>query len=79
MKRKILSLLLALCLVVGMVPVAASAETSKLPAAKNGVITLEEDVAVSSLTLPSESGGTITYDLNGQTLTYTGGTIVLSE
>ena len=79
MKRKILSLLLALCLVVGMVPVAASAETSKLPAAKNGVITLEEDVAVSSLTLPSESGGTITYDLNGQTLTYTGGTIVLSD
>ena len=42
--RKIISLLLALCLVVGMVPVAASATETSLPEPNSGVITLTSNV-----------------------------------
>ena len=52
MKRKILSLLLALCLVVGMVPVAASAagsfEEQISNAADNATVTMSEDTTISS-------------------------------
>lgn len=54
--RKIVSLLLALCLVVGMVPVVASAVETSLPEPNNGVITLKEFLT---------DGNTAVTDSNG--------------
>lgn len=70
MKRKILSLLLALCLVVGMVPLAASAEETSLPDPVDGVITLTDDVVLS---------GTQTINLEGLTIETDGYTLIVSE
>ena len=46
--KKLMSVLLALVLVLAMVPVAASAESTELPTPVDGVITLTEDVELSS-------------------------------
>lgn len=67
--RKIISLLLALCLVVGMVPLAASAtETSSLPEPNKGVITLTSDVNLTQ-DYTVEQGNTVVLDLHGYTIT----------
>lgn len=67
--RKIISLLLALCLVVGMVPVAASATTkTSLPEPNNGVITLNSNVNLTQNYTVSESE-TVVLDLHGYTIT----------
>ena len=62
--RKIISLLLALCLVVGMVPVAASATETSLPEPDNGVITLNSDVNLTQ-SYNVEKGKTVVLDLHG--------------
>lgn len=75
--KRVLSIVLAVAMIVGLFPVAAFAEggdetstvyTSLPPADTNGVITLENDMTISTLTL-SETGETV-IDLNGHTLTY---------
>ena len=75
MKRKILSLLLALCLVVGMVSVAASAEETEIKGFSDlqtafqngGNFVLGNDITVEeSLTLANDKN--LTIDLNGRTI-----------
>ena len=63
--KKLMSVLLALALVLAMVPVAASAESTELPTPVDGVITLTEDVTLTE-TLSVLSDQVI--DLNGWTL-----------
>ena len=46
---------------------------TELPEAVDGVITLDKDYSVSTL------NSNVTYDLNGHTLTYTGGTVTISD
>ena len=63
--KKVLLLIIALCVMISIMSIAATAATS-LPTAVDGVITLTEDVTLSSTwTLYSDT----TLDLNGQTLT----------
>lgn len=79
MKRKILSLLLALCLVVGMVPMAASAAENEVTTPdqfKNVLTNLSEDTVIklgsdiSVDTIPSLSSNVdVTIDLNNHLLT----------
>ena len=79
--KRILSIVLAVAMIVGLFPIAAfadegnetSADAISLPPAVDGVITLEKDTTISTLTL-NETGATV-IDLNGKTLTYTGGTV----
>ena len=67
--RKIISLLLALCLVVGMVPVAASATTeTSLPEPNDGVITLTSNVNLTQ-DYRVEEDKTVVLDLHGYTIT----------
>lgn len=66
--RKIVSLLLALCLVVGMVPVVASAVGTSLPEPNDGVITLKSDVNLTQ-SYNVKKGETVVLDLCGQTIT----------
>lgn len=73
--RKIMSLLLALCLVVGMVPVVASAEETSLPGPVNGVITLNSDVNLTQ-DYTVEQGKTVVLDLHGYTITTSASFIV---
>ena len=63
--KKLMSVLLALVLVLAMVPVAASAESTELPTPVDGVITLTENVELSS---SYEVTGSLTLDLNGFTI-----------
>ncbi len=73
MKKRVLVTLLAFCLVAALCVVGAAAED--LPEADaNGVIRLTESVKVD--TMPSIEDGTV-IDLNGHTLTYTGGSIII--
>lgn len=67
--KKLMSVLLALALVLAMVPVAASAESTELPTPVDGVITLTEDVELSS---SYEVTGSLTLDLNGFTISNSG-------
>ena len=81
MKKRLLSALLALCMVLTMVPAAFATEgdssgnsdvsaqvATNLPAADaNGVITLQQDVTLAS-TYTVEGNTTVTIDLNGFTL-----------
>lgn len=73
--KRVLSIVLAVAMIVGLFPVAAFAEGGEpatvdksLPAAVDGVIKLENDTTISTLTL-SGTGETV-IDLNGHTLTY---------
>ena len=63
--KKLMSVLLALVLVLAMVPVAASAESTELPEPVDGVITLTENVKLSS---SYEVTGSLTLELNGFTI-----------
>ena len=73
MKKRVLVTLLAFCLVAALCVVGAAAED--LPEADaNGVIRLTESVEVA--TMPTIKNGTV-IDLNGFTLTYTGGSIII--
>ena len=87
MKRKLLSILLTLCLAFSLLPTAALAEGegtpalaevsaaagTALPAAVDGVITLENGTYVMSedttATIKVPNGKNATLDLNGKTLT----------
>ena len=82
MKKRMLSALLALCMMLTMMPAAFAVGTddssssesvsTTLPEAKDGVYTLDEDVSINTIGL---GAGETVYDLNGHTLTYTGGTV----
>ena len=86
MKKRMLSALLCLCMMLTMVPAAFAVGTddssssesvsTTLPEAKDGVYTLDEDVSINTIGL---GAGETVYDLNGHTLTYTGGTVQLQE
>lgn len=76
MKRKLLSVLLTFCLAFSLLPTAALADgegTPALPAAVDGVITLENGTYVMSedttATIKVPNGKNATLDLNGKTLT----------
>ena len=86
MKKRMLSALLALCMMLTMMPAAFAVGTddssssesvsTTLPEAKDGVYTLDEDVSINTIGL---GAGETVYDLNGHTLTYTGGTVQPQE
>ena len=50
MKKRLLTVLLAVCLVVALGTVTAWADSTSLPAAEDGVITLTENVTLSNIT-----------------------------
>lgn len=81
MKRKMCSVLLALCMVLTLLPVSAMAEggtaTSLPNADENGVITLTEDVTLTS-TFVVNAEQDLTLDLNGYSLTKAG-TVILNN
>lgn len=83
MKRKLCSVLLALCMVLTLLPVSAMAEetdtqsATSLPAAVDGVITLTEDVTLTSGFVVN-SDQDLTLDLNGHSLTKSG-TVILNN
>lgn len=78
--KRVLSIVLAVAMIVGLFPIAAFAEggetvgddqslptvSASLPDAVNGVVKLTEDITVNELDVNK------TYDLNGFTLTYDG-------
>ena len=82
MKKRMLSALLCLCMMLTMMPAAFAVGTddssssesvsTTLPEAKDGVYTLDKDVSINTIGL---GNGETVYDLNGYTLTYTGGTV----
>lgn len=76
MKRKLCSVLLALCMVLTLLPVSAMAEggtATSLPDAVDGVITLTEDVALSQAASITEN---TVIDLAGHTLSRNGGMLL---
>ena len=84
MKRKLCSVLLALCMVLTLLPVSAMADeadtqsATSLPAAdENGVITLMENVTLTS-TFVVNADQDLTLDLNGHSLTEAG-TVILNN
>ena len=84
MKRKLCSVLLALCMVLTLLPVSAMADVAdaqsatSLPAAdENGVITLTENVTLTS-TFVVNAEQDLTLDLNGYSLT-NAGTVILNN
>lgn len=83
MKRKLCSVLLALCMVLTLLPVSAMAEetdtqsATSLPAAVDGVITLTEDVTLTSGFVVNADQD-LTLDLNGHSLTKSG-TVILNN
>ncbi len=84
MKRKLCSVLLALCMVLTLLPVSALADVAdtqsatSLPAAdENGVITLTENVTLTS-TFVVNAEQDLTLDLNGYSLT-NAGTVILNN
>lgn len=83
MKRKFFAAFLSLCMVMSLVPMTALAATeddgagtpstqaaTKLPGAVDGVITLKEDVTLSTAYVVTE--GNVIIDLAGHTLAYSG-------
>ena len=72
MKKRLLSILIAMTMILSLLPVVALADGSEttLPNAENGVIKLTSNVTA---TLTVNSNETITLDLNGYTLTNTDG------
>lgn len=81
MKKKLCSVLLALCMVLTLLPVSAMAEdgtaTSLPDADENGVITLMENVTLTS-TFVVNAEQDLTLDLNGYSLTKAG-TVILNN
>lgn len=65
MKKRLLTVLLAVCLVVALGTVTAWADSTSLPGAKDGVITLEDNVVLSSTWTVTDD---VVLDLNGYTL-----------
>ena len=65
MKKRILTVLLAVCLVVALGTVTAMADRTSLPEPVNEVIKLEENITLSSATAVP---GNVTLDLNGFTI-----------
>ena len=68
MKKRLLTVLLAVCLVVALGTVTAWADSISLPAAEDGVITLTENVTLSNITSFRNKPNYV-LDLNGYTLT----------
>lgn len=90
MKRKLCSVLLALCMVLTLLPVSAMAEdgapaeasqvATQLPSAVDGVVTLESDTSISATALQSAIANGLEINLNGRTLTITSaGTVTVPE
>ena len=90
MKRKLCSVLLALCMVLTLLPVSAMAEertpaeaeqvATQLPSAEDGVVTLESDTSISAAALQSANANGLEINLNGKTLTITSaGTVTVPE
>ena len=71
-KKRFLSALLACAMIVSLFPFAAFAESTSLPQAKDGVITLTENVTLTSA-YTIEKGASVTIDLNGYTITNAAG------
>lgn len=81
MKRKLCSVLLALCMVLTLLPVSALAEertpaeaeqvATQLPSAEDGVVTLESDTSISAAALQSAIANGLEINLNGKALTIT--------
>ncbi len=81
MKRKLCSVLLALCMVLTLLPVSAMAEertpaeaeqvATQLPSAEDGVVTLESDTSISAAALQSAIANGLEINLNSKTLTIT--------
>ena len=71
-KKRFLSALLACAMLVSLFPFAAFAESTSLPQAKDGVITLTENVTLTSA-YTIEKGASVTIDLNGYTITNAAG------
>lgn len=78
--KRVLSIVLAVAMIVGLFPIAAFAEETKpasatsLPEAINGTITLNQDITLSS-TATINSNTTI--NLNGRTINFEGETPAL--
>ncbi len=86
MKKKLCSVLLALCMVLTLLPVSALAEevapqaATELPAVVDGVVTLASDTSISAATLQSAITNGLEINLNGKTLTITSaGTVSVPE
>lgn len=79
MKRKLCSVLLALCMVLTLLPVSAMADdgaeasqvATQLPLAVDGVVTLESDTSISATALQSAIANGLEINLNSKTLTIT--------
>lgn len=81
MKRKLCSVLLALCMVLTLLPVSALAEertpaeaeqvAAELPSAVDGVVTLASDTSIPATKLQSAIADGLEINLNGKTLTIT--------
>lgn len=81
MKRKLCSVLLALCMVLTLLPVSAMAEegtpaeaeqvAAELPSAVDGVVTLASDTSIPATKLQSAIADGLEINLNGKTLTIT--------
>ncbi len=81
MKRKLCSVLLALCMVLTLLPVSAMADdgapaeaeqvATELPSAMDGVVTLASDTSISAAALQSAIANGLEINLNSKTLTIT--------
>ena len=81
MKRKLCSVLLALCMVLTLLPVSAMAEertpaeaeqvATQLPSAEDGVVTLESDTSISAAALQSAIANGLEINPNSKTFTIT--------
>ncbi len=72
--KKVLSILLATVMLLGTVNFTVSAEATSLPAAQDGIITLTDDVVLSSDLTMDLNEGNIIIDLGENTLSLTGNT-----
>lgn len=88
MKRKLCSVLLALCMVLTLLPVSAMADdgaeasqvATQLPSATDGVVTLASDTSIPAAKLQSAIADGLEINLNGKTLTITSaGTVTVPE
>ena len=67
-KKRFLSVLLACAMIISLFPIAAFADSTSLPQAEDGVITLTEDVTLTSACI-IDAGASLTIDLNGHKIT----------
>ena len=73
--KKLTAAVLGAVMALSVVSFTAFAADGELPEAVDGVIKLTEDVSIDTLSVDED----ITYDLNGNTLEYTGGTVSFGD